>query len=219
MPTAMTFDSLQEDLRRYLERGEISDPTVYNQLPRLINNAEREIAQDLKILGFLEPMVGALTAGTSVYTKPDRWRATASMNFGSVGVDVGQQNKRSPLYPRAYEYVRRYWPDSDVRGVPKFYADYDFSHWIIVPTPIESYPWEVNSWLQPPLLDAVNQTNWLTLYAPTTLLYRALTECLPFIKEDERTKTFEPMYQQSKSALNMQDLKRIIDRSVARESN
>lgn len=218
MPTAMTFTSLQEDLRRYLERGEVTDPTVYNQLPRLINNAEREIAQDLKILGFIDPMISTLVAGTSVYAKPDRWRQTAGMNYGTVGQDPLQQNKRNQMFARSYEYIRTYWPDSDVTGAPKFYADYDYAHWVIAPTPDINYPWEVICWQQPAFLDNTNQTNWLTDYAPTTLLYRALLECVPFLKEDERTATFGPMYDKSKAALNIQDLKRIVDRNTSRES-
>ena len=53
MPTAMTFNSLQDDLRGYLERGTAVDVTVYEQLPRLINLAERDIARALKIQGFI----------------------------------------------------------------------------------------------------------------------------------------------------------------------
>lgn len=219
MPTALTFTSLQEDLRRYLERGEVTDTTVYEQLPRLINNAEREIAQDLKILGFIDPMVGTLVAGTSVYAKPDRWRATVSMNFGRVGADPAQQNRRSQIFPRVYEYIRQYWPDSDVRGVPKFYADYSFTHWIVAPTPEINYPWEVVCWQLPAMLDNTNQTNWLTDYAPTTLLYRCLLECEPFLKNDPRVATWKAFYDQSKGALNVQDLRRIADRNTARESN
>lgn len=219
MPTALTFTSLQVDLRRYLERGESTDPTVYAQLPRLINNAEREIAQDLKILGFVDPMTSTLVAGTSVYAKPDRWRQTVSMNFGRVGQDLLQQNKRSQLYPRSYEYVRQYWPDSDVLGVPKFYADYSYTHWIVAPTPQIDYPWEVVCWQLPALLDDTNQTNWLTDYAPTTLLYRCLLECEPFLKNDQRVALWQGMYDTSKNTLNVQDLRRIADRNTARESN
>lgn len=219
MPTALTFTSLQVDLRRYLERGELADTTVYEQLPRLINNAEREIAQDLKILGFIDPMISTLTAGTSVYQKPDRWRQTVSMNFGRVGQDPAQQNKRTQLYTRSYEYLRSYWPDSDVLGVPKFYGDYSYTHWIIAPTPQINYPWEVVCWQLPALLDDINQTNWLTDYAPTTLLYRCLLECEPFLKNDQRIPTWQNMYQQSKQTLNVQDLRRIADRNTARESN
>jgi hypothetical protein len=192
---------------------------VYEQLPRLINNAERAIAQDLKILGFIDPLVSSLVAGTSVYAKPDRWRATTSMNFGRVGVDPLQKNRRTQIYSRGLEYLRQYWPDSDSRGIPRFYADYDFNHWLILPTPIDDYPWEVVCWQQPAFLDATNQTNWLSLYAPNTLLYRSLMECEPFLKEDERMALWKGEYNESKGTLNVQDLKRIADRNTSRESN
>ena len=53
MAYTMTFNTLQDDLRRYLERGFTanSDPYVYAQLPRLINMAERRIASELKVQG------------------------------------------------------------------------------------------------------------------------------------------------------------------------
>jgi hypothetical protein len=128
-------------------------------------------------------------------------------------------NKRKQVFSRGYEYIRSFWPNSDNRGIPKFYADYDFNHWIIAPTPDVDYPWEVVCWQLPALLDAVNQTNWLSDYAPTTLLYRCLVECLPFLKMDERVATFKPMYDESKGQLNVQDLRRIADRNTARETN
>jgi len=53
MPTSMTFNSLLVDLRRYLERGTSVDQTVFEQLPRLINLAERDLARVLKIQGFI----------------------------------------------------------------------------------------------------------------------------------------------------------------------
>jgi len=218
VPTALTFTSLQEDLRRYLERGQVTDPTVYNQLPRLINNAEREIAVDLKILGFIDPLVvvPGLVAGQSVYPKPDRWRQTVSMRFG-LGTVLDFPSV--PLFSRGYEYLRIFWPNPDLRDVPKFYADYDYNHWLIAPTPVADYPWEVLCWLLPALLDAVNETNWLTDYAPTTLLYRSLLECEPFLKNDERIATWKTMYEDSKGKLDVQDLRRIADRNTARESN
>mgnify|MGYP006324645735 FL=1 len=214
MPTAMTFTSLQGDLRAYLERGEVNDSTVYNQLPRLINQAEREIAQALKIEGFLNVVTSDLIAGTSVYAKPDRWRRTVSMQFG-VGVSPSQV--RTPLFSRSYEYLRSYWPNVETRDQPKFYADYDYAHWLIAPTPVANYPWEIIFYEQPALLDAVNQTNWLTDYAPSTLLYRALLECEPFLKNDSRIATWKGFYGESLATLNAQDLSRIVDRSGVRQ--
>lgn len=218
MPTAMTFTTLQEDLRGYLERGDVSDPTVFGQIPRLINNAEREIISDLKILGFKTPMLGELKAGVSVYQKPDRWRATGSMNYGSGS----NQNERVQIHPRSYEYCRRYWRDSSVTvtsKLPKFYADYDFYHWLIVPTPPIALPWEIIAYCMAPLLDASNATNWLTDHAPTTLLYRSLMECYAFTKQQDQVALWKPMYDESKGMLNLQDVMRIVDSNVTRTHN
>lgn len=217
MATAMTFNSLLTDLRRYLERGSSADTEVFAQLPSLINLAERNIARDLEILGtqnvvISAPPTGGLIAGTSVYQKPDRWRSTISMNFGS-GAD---SNNRTFIFPRSYEYCRSYWPNSSERDVPEFYCDYDWNHWLIVPTPVATYPWEIIYYQQPPFLEDTNQTNWLTDLAPDALLYRSLLECAPFLKDDERLNTWGALFDKAMSSLNGDDIQRIIDRSVVR---
>lgn len=222
MPTSMTFSSLTADMQSYLERGTPLDTQVANQIPRLINLAERAIATALKIQGFITPVISGLVAGTSVYAKPNGWRSTVSMNYGTASVaDPNNQNYRVALRPRSYEYCRRYWPDSSITdanlvNIPKFYADYDFNHWLIVPTPAINYPWEVNYYGQPPLLDNTNQTNWLTDYAPNMLLYRALLEATPYLKNDERIATWEKLYQEQLQTVDMQDLQKIADRDAVR---
>lgn len=218
MPAAMTYDSLLEDLRRYIERGNPSDTEVYAQLPKLIGLAERDIAQKLKILGFINVVTSVMVAGTSTYAKPDRWRETASMNIGLPNADDPLVlNTRKFIYPRAYEYCRRYWPLSTERDVPEFYADYDYNNWLIVPTPVAAYPWEITYWQLPPLLDDTNQTNWTTAYAPGALLYGTLVQAMPFLKNDERKDTWDPMYKEQLQGLDGQDLQRIIDRTATRQ--
>lgn len=213
MAEAMTFDSLKTDLQRYLERGDVDDPTVFEQLPRLINLAERAIVTELKLLGMLDVVTTNLISGTSVYAKPDLWRETVSMNFGT-GLD---NNLRVQLFPRAYEYCRMYWPNSNDRDVPEFYADYNYTHWLIVPTPVATYPIEINYYQQPPYLGDSNQTNWLSMYQPNLLLYRSLLEATPFLKNDERIPVWQSMYSSMKDAVNVQDLQKIIDRSTTRQ--
>ena len=83
MPTAMTFTNLQATLRKYIERGNAADTSVYEELPRLINLAERRCAQELKIEGFIVAVESAFQANLAVYPKPNRWRQTISMNVGS----------------------------------------------------------------------------------------------------------------------------------------
>jgi hypothetical protein len=215
MATTLTFTTLQEDVRRYLERGSTlaSDPVVYEQIPRLINLAERRIARELKIQGFINVVTGTLQTGVSVYAKPDRWRDTVSINIGT-GV---QNNTRKMLFTRAYEYLLRYWPDRTATSQPLFYADYDYTHWLYAPTPDADYPFEVLYYELPPLLDDVVQTNWLTEYAPQLLLYGTLLEATPFLKNDERIPVWQSMYDRAAAMLNGEDLAKILDRSSVRK--
>ena len=219
-PTFMTYSTLVSDMTAYLERGRTatSDPTVFAQIPRLINAAERKIIQILKLQGTIEVLndPSGFTPGISVIPKPNRWRETISFSYGS---GVGS-NTRKFLYPRVYEYCRAYWPDDSVQDVtqpPLFYADYNYQNWLIAPTSPGVFPIEVVCYMQPPLLCEANQRNFFTDYTPNMLLYGALLEATPFIKNDERIATWQAFYQLEISTLTNQDLQRILDRSAERK--
>lgn len=203
----MTYSSLLEDVRRYLERGFTaeSDQIVYEQLPRLITLGERRISRELKIQGFIRAVSTPLQIGVATYRKPDRWRDTVSMTVNG-----------SPIFARSYEYCRNYWPDEAETGAPQFYADYDYNHWLITPTPVAASTLEVMYYEQPRFLGEDFQTNWLTEYAPDLLLYATLLEASPFLKKDERISTWQQMYDRAAQALNGEDLKKIMDRSAQR---
>lgn len=218
MATTVNYTSLVKDVQNYLERGgsDLTDPTVYAQIPRLINACERKLAQVLKLQGQIEVLVDAprgLQAGNSILEKPDRWRQTVSMNFGSGYT----KNTRTPLFTRDYEYLRYYWPDSTQTGVPEFYADYDLTHWLIAPTPDQDYPLEVISYMQPVLLSEENQSNFWSDYTPNLLLYGSLLEAEPFIKDDARIQVWQGMWQLEVQSLDAQDLGKILDRMGQRK--
>jgi len=215
MATTMTFETLKQDVRRYLERGATmaSDAVVYEQIPRLINLAERRIARELKVEGFINVVSGNLIAGQSVYAKPDRWRDTVSMAIG-----VGATNdERKTLFTRVYEYLRSYWPNPTLTDEPIFYSDYDYEHWLIAPTPNQDYPFEILYYELPPLLDDAVQSNWITEYAPQLLLYGTLLEATPFLKNDERIPVWQNMYDRAAAMLNGEDLGKILDRASVRK--
>ena len=151
--SSVTYTTLLTDLRRYLERGftQESDPYVYEQLPRLITLAERRISRELKVTGFIVPVTTTLPAGVSVYPKPDRWRETVSMHIGT-----------NAIHGRSYEYIRNYWPDSEDTGTPEYYADYDYFHWLIAPTPATDTTIENLYYEQPRFLGEETQTNFIT---------------------------------------------------------
>tara|TARA_R100001015_G_C4629436_1_gene190292 strand:+ start:802 stop:1434 length:633 start_codon:yes stop_codon:yes gene_type:complete len=207
MSYTMTYDSLLVDLRRYLERGftQNSDQIVFDQLPRLVTLGERRIARELKIEGFIRAVNLPLAVGVSTYLKPDRWRDTTSMTVNGTAIQA-----------RSYEYCRNYWPNEAETGTPQFYADYDYQHWLIAPTPNTTDTLEILYYEQPALLGDDFQSNWLTEYAPDVLLYAALLEATPFLKDDERIQTWRELYDRAAQALAGEDLSRIMDRTATR---
>lgn len=68
----------------------------------------------------------------------------------------------------------------------------------------------------PALLDDTNQTNWWTDYAPNAILYAALLESTPFLKNDARIPVWEGFYNRAIAALNGEDERQIVDRTIIR---
>ncbi len=220
MATNVTFTTLSADISNYLERGgsSLTDPTVAAQIPRLINAAERRCLQSLKLQGEIEvlasaPPLGGFLASNPVVAKPDRWRQTVSINYG---VGAGN-NTRTPLFPRSYEYCRSYWPDGTQTAPPVFYADYNLLNWLIVPTPDLAYPFEALLYMQPPLLDDSNQSNFFSTYTPNLLVKTALLETAIFLKDDARVQLFLSEMNWELNTLLPQDLQKELDRSVQRD--
>ena len=206
MPAAavMTYDSLFENIQSYLER---TDTATIDKIPTFIMLAEQVIAADLKFLGNLTVNTSTLTQGDAVIQKPARWHKTVSMNITVNG-------KRQPVLIRKYEYIRNYWPDPTKVGTPEFYCDYDYTHWLIGPTPDQAYNFEVLYYERVQPLDSSNQTNWFTTYAPQALLYGSLLQAMPFLRNDERIPTWQAQYDQIMNVLKAEDKLRIADRQA-----
>jgi hypothetical protein len=153
-----------------------------------------------------------MVEGQATIDKPARWRKTVSMN-----VTVGGQ--RQPVLLRKYEYLREYWPDPAQEDVPKYYCDYDYTHWLVAPTPADDYSYEVLYYERLAPLDSSNQSNWFTQYAPQALLYGSLLQAMPFLKNDERMQMWQAQYDQIVNVLKTEDTLRIGDRqAVAKDS-
>ena len=200
----MTYDSLTENISSYLER---TDTATLEKIPLFIMLAEQVIASEIKFLGNLTVNTAFMVAGTNIIPKPARWHKTVSMN---VLVDGHKQ----PVFLRKYEYLREYWPDATQTDVPKFYADYDYTHWLIAPTPDAAYSFEVLYYQRLQPLDSTNQTNWMTEYAPQALLYGSLLQAMPFLKNDDRIPMWQAQYSAIMQTLKAEDQQRLADRQA-----
>jgi hypothetical protein len=200
-----TYDSLVADVQSYLER---TDTATVEKIPTFIMLAEQVIANDIKFLGNLTVQASNMVQAQATIDKPARWRKTVSMNVTVGGL-------RNPVLLRKYEYLREYAPDPAATGVPKYYADYDYTHWLVAPTPADDYSFEVIYYERVQPLDSSNQTNWFTIYAPQALLYGTLLQAMPFLKNDERIPMWQAQYAQVINSLKTEDVQRIADRQAS----
>ena len=202
--SVMTYSSLVENIQSYLER---TDTATIDKIPLFIMLAEQVIASQIKFLGNLTVNTSTMIAGTSIVQKPARWHKTVSMNITVAGV-------RQPVLLRKYEYIRNYWPDPALTGTPLYYCDYDYTNWLIGPTPDAAYNFEVLYYDRSQPLDSSNQTNWFTIYAPQALLYGSLLQAMPFLKNDQRLAFFQQQYDLVIATLTTEDKLRIADRQA-----
>ena len=199
----LTYDSLTSTVLQYLERR---DKAVVDAIPTFITLAEFEIAQEIKTLGQLQIVQSNMSNGDAVLQKPARWRKTVSMS-------VTVNGKKQPVLLRKYEYLKNYWPDDNQTDVPLFYADTDWDHWYLAPTPNDDYQFEVLYYERIAPLSSTNQTNWITQNAPNAMLFGTLLQAMPFLKNDQRT-IFQQKYTEALQSLKTEDVARVGDRQA-----
>jgi len=200
----MTYSSLVADIESYLERN---DASTVDKIPTFIMLAEQIISAQIKFLGNLTVVTSQMVIGVATLDKPARWRKTVSMNVTVAG-------ERQPVLLRKYEYLREYWPNPTSTDAPVFYCDYDYTHWLIAPTPDAAYNYEVLYYERPQPLDSSNESNWFTQYAPQALLYGSLLQAMPFLKNDARTAMWQQQYDLIMATLKAEDQTRIADRQA-----
>lgn len=200
----MTYDNLVTDIAQYLER---TDAATLAKIPTFIGLTEQKIATQLKILGNLTVQASTFIQGANIIDKPARWHKTVSFNITVAG-------RRRPVLLRAYEYLREYWPDPAQEEVPKFFADYDYTHWMIAPTPDAAYNFEILYYERIQPLDSSNQTNWFTIYAPQALLYGSLVEASMFLKNYDKAAAYGQQFDAIMQTMVVENKLRIADRQA-----
>jgi hypothetical protein len=207
MPAAvMTYTSLVEDLKTYSERPD--DAALNAQIPKLVLLTESELAADLRVLGNELVVTSALSVGDASISKPSYWRRTTSFAITVPG------QGRQDLFKRPYEYVRNFWPDAALTGVPRFYAEYNYSNFLVAPTPDLPYVFELIYFARLDPLSADNQVNWFTANAPQLLLFNGMHHVSLFLKNFDKADIWKTRYREAIDSLKMEDGARVYDRTT-----
>lgn len=157
---------------------------------RFIATAEKVIYQTVGLLPMEAEASGVTVSGT-------RYIAFPTGFVSPISVAITVSSNVTYLLPKDVSFIREAYPNPATTGVPKHYALYDTTQFILGPTPGAVYT--VNfRYEKYPTSIVTASTTWLGDNFDPALLNGALIEAIRFMKgEAADVKNYEKLYLQS----------------------
>ena len=209
----MTYSELYTLVQNYLN----NDETTFNStIPDFVKNAEDRIFNLVQEDVFRKNVQGTVTAGNRFLTAPNDLLLTFSL-----AVIDSTTNDYHFLLKKHPSFMQEYTPDlndTSLRGLPKYYADYDKAYSTssdsgstiaLAPVPDANYTVELHYLYRPTSLVSDTSGTWLSVNARDALLYASLIEGHTFMKgEPDLLANYENRF--------AQEISRIKERAEAR---
>jgi len=182
----MTYAELNTLIQNYLNNDE---STFVASIPDFVKNAEDRIFNLVQEDVFRKNVEGAVTTGNRFLTAPSDFL----LSFSLAVID-STTNDYHFLLKKHPSFMQEYAPDlsdTSLRGLPKYYADYDKSYSTssssgstiaIAPVPDANYTVELHYLYKPTSLVSDTSGTWLSENARDALLYASLIEGHTFMK-------------------------------------
>ena len=209
----MTYSELTTLIQNYLNNDE---STFVSTIPDFVKNAEDRIFNLVQEDVFRKNVQGTVTTGNRFLTAPNDFLLTFSL-----AVIDSTTNDFSFLLKKHPSFMQEYTPDindTSLRGLPKYYADYDKAYSTstssgstiaIAPIPDANYTVELHYLYKPTSLVSDTSGTWLSVNARDALLYASLIEGHTFMKgEPDLLANYENRF--------AQEIARIKERAEAR---
>ena len=130
---AYSLTSLRDDIRNYTEVGSnvLSDAV----LSRIIQNAENKILRTVDTDQNVYYATSNLVSGNRYVTIPGDMRA---IRYAQLEDAAGNQYF---LEQRDTSFMAEYYstPGTSAVDIPKYYANWDETYWVVAPTPDKTY--------------------------------------------------------------------------------
>ena len=170
---AFTFTTLKTAIQDYTENAEA---TFVTQLPRFILNSEERIFKECQLEVFRQSSTGTTTEDIKFLSKPSDFLAPFSLSV------VNGSSNEFLLYKQV-SFLQDYTPNPTTDGIPKYYASWDDSSFLLAPTPDAALTMELHYFYRPTSITATSDgTSYLGNNAELALLYGALVEAYTFMK-------------------------------------
>ena len=193
---SFTYDELKTAIQDYTENVET---TFVNNLPIFIRTAEERVLKTVQLDLFRKNVTGQTASGNQYLQQPTDFLAPFSLSYTS-------NSEKEFVEFKDVSFVQTYTPNAATTGLPKYYATFDSSNFILAPTPNAALQIELHYFYRPASLTAGSGsgTTWLSQNAELTLLYGSLIEAYVFMKgEQDIMAMYDKRYQESLAGLKM----------------
>lgn len=190
---SFTYATLKSTVQDYCET---SETTFVNDLPTFIKEAEERILKNVELPVFRKNVTGTATASNTYLSTPTDFLAPYSLAVSSSG-------SYSYLLFKHVSFIRDYTPNPTTTGLPKYYALFDDTTFLLGPAPDSNYTFELHYKYRPASLTAGAEsgTTWLSDNAPDALLYGTLTEAATFLKAPEEIGNYQQRFDMALAGL------------------
>ena len=184
---SMTYAQLTANIEDICETSFTSD-----QLAMFAQQAEQAIYNTVQLPSLRKNVTGTLTSGNKYLSVPTDFLYTYSLAVTSAsGVFTYLLNKD-------VNFIREAYPTPTSTGLPKHYAIFDDSAFILGPTPDSGYTMELHYGYYPESIVTASTLPWLSENFDSALLNKALTEAIRFMKgEPDLVQLYTNMYLES----------------------
>ena len=182
---AYTLDNLRTDIRNYTEVN--SNVLSDSVLERIINNAENKITRAIDTDQNVFYATSNLIVGNRYVTIPDDLRAIRYVQL------TDQEGNQYYLEQRDTSFVAEYYstPGTNSVDIPKYYANWDETYWVVAPTPDKTYaitlaydkePISITDTTHPIAAPAATNGTYLSNKYQDLLLYACLVNAYGYLK-------------------------------------
>jgi len=134
-----TLTTLKSAIQDYSENTET---TFVNNLREFIRATENRIFKSIDFEVFRKNVTSATTSSDRFLSVPDDYLASFSLS-------VTNSSNIEFLLEKDVNFIQEYNPNSSTTGVPKYYARFDVTNFILAPTPNSNYSVELHYYYRP----------------------------------------------------------------------
>lgn len=158
------------------------------QLAMFTEQAEQKIYNTVQIPALRRNQTGTLTTGNSYLATPSDYLYTFSLAV------VDGDGDYHYLLNKDVNFIREAYPAAASQGLPKHYANFNDTAFLLGPTPNAAYTVELHYGYYPESIVTAG-TTWLGDEFDSALLNGALVEAIRFMKgEQDMINTYNQMY-------------------------